>query len=225
MPYLNQMVKPKSSLPSVSVTAPEPAADPSTPDRILDAAHRVFLRRGTAGARTQEIAAEAGVNKALVHYYFGTKEALADAVFQRVASVLIPAIYAVLSAPDLTLQERIRRVAERQVAFHRSHPYMAIYLLSEVHTMPERLETLVGPHGRPSLSLLQAQLDAAVADGQIRPTAVSEFIVNLMSLLVFPVVARPMIRHVVGIGEVDYERFLDQRAEQVVTFFLAGLRP
>ena len=56
--------------------APEPAEDASTPDRILDAAHRVFLRRGTAGARTQEIAAEAGVNKALVHYYFGTKAAL-----------------------------------------------------------------------------------------------------------------------------------------------------
>jgi AcrR family transcriptional regulator len=219
------MVKPKSSLPSVSVSAPEPEADPSTPDRILDAAHRVFLRRGTAGARTQEIAAEAGVNKALVHYYFGTKEALAEAVFQRVASVLLPSIFGVLSAPELTLEERVRRVAERQVAFHRAHPYMAIYLLSEIHTVPERLEGLVGPHGRPSLAPLQAQLDAAAAAGTIRPTAVSEFMVNLMSLLVFPVVARPMIRHVVGMSDTDYDRFLDQRAEQAISFFLAGLRP
>jgi AcrR family transcriptional regulator len=219
------MVKPNSSLPSVSVSAPEPEADPSTPDRILDAAHRVFLRRGTAGARTQEIAAEAGVNKALVHYYFGTKEALAEAVFQRVASVLLPSIFGVLSAPELTLEERVRRVAERQVAFHRAHPYMAIYLLSEIHTVPERLEGLVGPHGRPSLAPLQAQLDAAAAAGTIRPTAVSEFMVNLMSLLVFPVVARPMIRHVVGMSDADYDRFLDQRAEQAISFFLAGLRP
>jgi TetR/AcrR family transcriptional regulator len=219
------MVKPNSSLPSVSVSAPEPEPDPSTPDRILDAAHRVFLRRGTAGARTQEIAAEAGVNKALVHYYFGTKEALAEAVFQRVASVFLPSIFAVLAAPDLTLEERINRVAERQVAFHRAHPYMAIYLLSEIHTVPERLEALVGPHGRPSLAPLQAQLDAAAAAGTIRPTAVSEFLVNLMSLLVFPVVARPMIRHVVGMSESEYDRFLDQRAAQAVSFFLAGLRP
>jgi AcrR family transcriptional regulator len=219
------MVKPNSSLPSVSVSAPEPEADPSTPDRILDAAHRVFIRRGTAGARTQEIAAEAGVNKALVHYYFGTKEALAEAVFQRVASVLLPSIFGVLSAPELTLEERVRRVAERQVAFHRAHPYMAIYLLSEIHTVPERLEGLVGPHGRPSLAPLQAQLDAAAAAGTIRRTAVSEFMVNLMSLLVFPVVARPMIRHVVGMSDADYDRFLDQRAEQAISFFLAGLRP
>jgi TetR/AcrR family transcriptional regulator len=219
------MVKPNSKLPSVSVGAPETVEDPSTQDRILDAAHRVFLRRGTAGARTQEIAAEAGVNKALVHYYFGTKEALAEAVFQRVASVFLPSLFGVLSAPDLTLEERVRRVAERQVAFHRAHPYMAIYLLSEIHTAPERLESLVGPHGRPSLEALQAQLDAAATAGTIRPTAVSEFLVNLMSLLVLPVVARPMIRHVVGMGEAEYDRFLDQRAEQVVTFFFAGLRP
>lgn len=209
----------------MSVGTPEAEADPSTPDRILDAAHRVFLRRGTAGARTQEIAAEAGVNKALVHYYYGTKEALAEAVFQRVASVFLPSLFGVLSAPDLTLEQRVRGVAERQVAFHRAHPYMAIYLLSEIHTVPERLEVLVGPHGRPALDPLQAQLDAAAAAGTIRPTAVSEFIVNLMSLLVFPVVARPMIRHVVGMSEADYDRFLDQRVEQAIAFFLAGLRP
>jgi AcrR family transcriptional regulator len=219
------MVKPNSKLPSVSVGAPEALEDPSTPDRILDAAHRVFLRRGTAGARTQEIAAEAGVNKALVHYYFGTKEALAEAVFHRVASVFLPSLFGVLSAPDLTLEERVRRVTERQVAFHRAHPYMAIYLLSEIHTAPERMESLVVPHGRPLLAALQAQLDAAATAGTIRPIAVSEFVVNLMSLLVLPVVARPMIRHVVGMDEAEYDRFLDQRAEQVVTFFFAGLRP
>ena len=219
------MVKPKSKSRRGSVETPAPVVDPSTADRILDAAHRVFLRRGTAGARTQEIAAEAGVNKALVHYYFGTKEALADAVFQRVASVLLPSMFGVLSAPDLSLAERVRRVAERQVAFHRTHPYMAIYLLSEIHTAPERLESLVGRHGRPSLELLRSQLDAAAAAGTIRPVTITEFMVNLISLLVFPVVARPMIRHIVGIGEAEYDQFLDQRAEQVVTFFFAGLRP
>ena len=204
---------------------PAPVVDPSTADRILDAAHRVFLRRGTAGARTQEIASEAGVNKALVHYYFGTKEELADAVFQRVASTFLPSLFGVLSAPELLPEERVRRVAERQVAFHRSHPYMAIYLLSEIHTAPERLDSLVGRHGRPSLASLQAQLAAAVAAGTIRPVTITEFMVNLMSLLVFPVVARPMIRHIVGIPEAEYDQFLDQRAEQVVTFFFAGLRP
>ena len=211
------MVKPKgSSLPD---------ADPSTRERILDAAHRVFVRRGTAGARTQEIADEAGVNKALVHYYFGTKTALADAVFARAASTFLPSLFGVLAAPELTLEARIAHVAERQVAFHRAHPYLAIYLLSEVHTAPERLDALVGAHGRPSLDALQAQLDAAAAAGTMRATTVAEFLVNLMSLLVFPVVARPMIRHVLGLAEAEYEQLLATRAEHAARFLLAGLRP
>src|ERR671927_432514 len=73
----------------------EPAAEPTVPnaeERILDAAHRVFLRRGSAGARTQEIADEAGVNKALLHYYFRSKERLAAAVFQRAATKLMPPV-------------------------------------------------------------------------------------------------------------------------------------
>src|SRR5205809_116474 len=68
----NQMVK--------HPITPEPVAD-DTESRILDAAHAVFLRSGTAGARMQEIADEAGVNKALLHYYFRNKERLAGAVF------------------------------------------------------------------------------------------------------------------------------------------------
>jgi len=57
--------------------------DRDTEQRILDAAHAVFVRRGSAGARMQEIAAEAGVNQALLHYYFRTKELLARAAFER----------------------------------------------------------------------------------------------------------------------------------------------
>ena len=76
------MVKPRSST-RRSAPPPPPPSDGETRDRILDAAHTVFIRKGTAGARTQEIADKAGVNKALVHYYYGTKATLADAIFEQ----------------------------------------------------------------------------------------------------------------------------------------------
>src|SRR6185312_14461379 len=86
-----------------------PAADADTERRILDAAHAVFLRRGTAGARMQEIADEAGVNKALLHYYFRSKDRLAEAVFQRVAGTLFPPVLAVM-ASDAEIEDKVRRV-------------------------------------------------------------------------------------------------------------------
>src|SRR5438477_12963371 len=83
--------------------------DGDTERRILDGAHAVFVRRGTAGARMQEIAAEAGVNQALLHYYFRSKEQLAQAAFARAASQFMPAVIEVL-ASDGELEDKVTRV-------------------------------------------------------------------------------------------------------------------
>src|SRR5690348_17551706 len=102
-------------------TNPPPSAD-GAEQRILDAAHRVFLRRGSAGARTQEIANEAGVNKALLHYYFRTKERLAAAVFRRAATKLLPPVIATLMSEE-TLETKIARVIEIELDVLLDHPY------------------------------------------------------------------------------------------------------
>src|SRR5437867_8601608 len=96
---------------------PEPASrtrDRGTEARILDAAHAVFLRRGTAGARMQEIAAEAGVNQALLHYYFRSKDRLAKAAFERAASQLMPAVIQVLGS-DGDLEHKVARVIDLEI--------------------------------------------------------------------------------------------------------------
>src|SRR3954470_4779926 len=93
--------RPKRSLRSPrssrSVRSPR-ARDGDTEQRILDAAHHVFVRRGTAGARMQEIAAAAGVNQALLHYYFRSKDRLSKAAFERAAAQFMPAAIGVLTS-------------------------------------------------------------------------------------------------------------------------------
>src|SRR5678809_229341 len=97
--------------------------DGDTEQRILDAAHRVFIRTGTAGARTQEIAKEAGVNSALLHYYFRTKERLAEAVFKRAAGQLFPAVIRILGS-DLELEEKVDRVVQVELQHLSKAPYL-----------------------------------------------------------------------------------------------------
>ena len=93
-------------------TPPDRPPDGNTEQRILDAAHAVFLRRGTAGARMQDIATEAGVNQALLHYYFRSKERLAEAVFRRAARQLLPAVIEVMASDAAARGEsRARRRA------------------------------------------------------------------------------------------------------------------
>src|SRR5205809_1718747 len=87
------------------------ARDGDTEQRILDAARSVFIRRGTAGARMQEIAAEAGVNQALLHYYFRSKDQLSAAVFEQMASRLFPTLLQTLMT-DSSLDEKIDRIID-----------------------------------------------------------------------------------------------------------------
>src|SRR5262245_57497751 len=90
---------------------PAPERDRDAEQRILDAAHNVFLRHGTAGARMQEIAAEAGVNQALLHYYFRSKDRLSHAAFERAASQFMPAVIEVL-ASDAEIDAKVARIVE-----------------------------------------------------------------------------------------------------------------
>src|SRR5947207_8101649 len=116
--------------------------DGDTEQRILDAAHIVFMRRGTAGARTQEIAKEAGVNSALLHYYFRTKERLAEAVFKRAAGQLLPAVIRVLGT-DLELEGKVERVVQIELQYLSKAPYLPGYILSELAHHPDRAPQLI----------------------------------------------------------------------------------
>src|SRR5437870_386929 len=117
--------------------------DGLTEQRILDAAHAVFLRRGTAGARMQEIAAEAGVNQALLHYYFRTKERLSHGAFERAAMQLMPAVIGVLSSSDLDLDAKVTRVVGLELDHLTRAPYLPGYIISELTHHPERVRQLI----------------------------------------------------------------------------------
>lgn len=206
--------------------------DPETEDRILDAANAVFLRRGTAGARMQEIADEAGVNKALLHYYFRSKDKLAEAVFQRAARELFPVILRTI-ASDASIEEKVARVVQHELEILSRNPQLPGYLLSEMHHHPERIEQLVTSiiGAAPSqvapaiLARLGAQIQEQVAAGTMRPIAAEQFLVNLVSLCIFPFAARPLLTVVLGMGPEGFDRLIEQRKQELAAFFLSALRP
>jgi AcrR family transcriptional regulator len=205
--------------------------DGDTERKILDAARTVFVRRGTAGARMQEIAEEAGVNQALLHYYFRSKDGLAMAVFRDTAGRLIPAAMAVLGSAD-PLEEKLERFVHLYIDTVRQNPFIPGYIIAELHHHPERLAGLVsqfagGPAPWVSQTFLQ-RLDRQIAErvsaGTMRPIAPEQLLVNLLSLCVFPFLARPLLDTVLGMDEEAFARFLDERRAELPRFILNGLR-
>jgi TetR/AcrR family transcriptional regulator len=198
--------------------------DDGTEERILEAARAVFLRRGMAGARMQEIADEAGVNKALLHYYFRSKEKLALAVFRSAAAQIIPRIYAILGSPE-ALEEKVRAVIAVELEFLERHPYFPGYVVSEIHYHPDLVRQVFGERGAPPLDVLREQLREQIAAGRMRPIGIDQFMVNLMSLLLFPFVARPVFAFLLNLEGGRFDDFIEDRKATLADFFLRGLRP
>jgi AcrR family transcriptional regulator len=205
--------------------------DGDTELRILDAARRVFIRRGTAGARMQEIAAEAGVNQALLHYYFRSKDRLAAMVFRDVAARLLPAIAELLGS-DASIEEKVERFVHLYIDGVRQSPFIPGYLVSELHQQPERLTALInaaGPAARIGADAVRHRLDEqlrqAAAAGAIRPITAEQFFLNMIALCVMPFLARPLLEALLGMDAGSFESFLDQRRAELPGFIVRGLRP
>ncbi len=221
--HIDRVVKPKSSTGRLKRKPPRP--DQETRERILDAAVAVLIRKGTAGSRTQEIADEAGVNKALVHYYFGTKAALADAIFERALSALVPKIFGILADPGRTIGQKVAAIVREQIDFHSARPFFAGYLVSELHAEPQRIARLMLGHGRVPLDVIRKQLKDASKAGAIRPISAEQFVANLMGLLIFPFAIRPALIQLLSLDEARWRAFLEERRRLLPDFFMAGLRP
>jgi AcrR family transcriptional regulator len=208
------------------------ARDGETERRILRAARSVFLRRGTSGARMQEIAEEAGVNQALLHYYFRSKEGLAEAVFRETAGHLAPALFQLLGS-DATIEQKVERFVQLYIDTVRESPFIPGYIVAELQFHPERITAFASEVAgvRPSrilrgyLRKLGQQIDAEAAAGRMRRIAPEQMLVNLLSLSVFPFIARPLLNVALDMDDAAFSRFLDERRAELPRFILNALRP
>jgi AcrR family transcriptional regulator len=190
------------------------------------------MRGGTAGARTQEIAAEAGVNSALLHYYFRSKERLAAAVFRQAAGELFPTVARVLLS-DLPLDQKVRQVIAIELDRLSRTPYLPAYIISELAYHPERIRELLaaltgeqpGALGQTVLTTIRAQIRAEVRAGRLRPIGAEQFLVNLLSLCIFPFAAQPMLAALLGLDGDSFARFIRDRRRELPEFFMKALRP
>ena len=204
--------------------------DQDTEQRILQAARKVFVQRGTAGARMQEIAEEAGVNQALLHYYFRSKQHLSEAVFAETAGRMFPAIIAILGSDD-SLSDKIDKVVETYLDNMMRSPFLPGYILSELHHHPERIPKLLGNLAgksfasaiAPALEKLDKQLAAEAKRNHTRRISAEQFLTNLLSLCVFPFAARPMLSAAFGFDDEGFARFIAARRKELPQFIMNAL--
>ena len=116
--------------------------DKQTEEKIFEAATDVFVEKGMDGARMQDIANHAGINKALLHYYYRTKDQLFNAVFEMIARKIFKK-FAPVFDENLTLEEKIRFFFKEHITFLQENPRLPGFILNEVNRNPARIRKLL----------------------------------------------------------------------------------
>ncbi|PKP52241.1 MAG: TetR/AcrR family transcriptional regulator [Bacteroidetes bacterium HGW-Bacteroidetes-1] len=195
----------------------------STEENILLAARKVFLQKGFMSARMQEIADEAGINKALLHYYFRTKEKLFEQIFSD-AFQLIKQSFTGSLLNSLTFSEFLRAFVHAYLHLLDQMPYLPQFILQELNRDSSRIITLFEQQKVP-MSAIKKLIATEVENGEIIAIKPEHLIVNIISLIVFPFVARPIIKTFIFNQNIeDYSRFNEGRGEEIVQFILRAIR-
>ena len=193
----------------------------TTEQKILEAAKAEFLEKGYNGARTSEIARRAGINKALLHYYFRNKERLFEEVFGYYFGQILPAIGRIVET-DAPILDKLEQIVHRYIDFFGANPDLPLFLLSELRLNPaEFLERIIAlKRGEFSyLRQLAGQMMEAAAAGEIRPVHPVHIMMNVISMCIFPFIARPMIINILEVPEPAFNELISQR-KQVISDFI-----
>ncbi len=196
-------------------------AGENTENQILVAAREVFIAKGFEGARMQEIADQAGINKALLHYYFRSKDKLFDAVFSEVALNLFPAMKQVLEA-ELGIKEKITFFVKNYIRTLQENPFIPAFVINTLNTNPERFLKFIKKSGINPLQL-QEQIDDEVEKGMIRPVKAEHLLVNLVSMCLFPFIARPIVQYIFEMNNEEYQTYLESRQNEIIDFVLKSI--
>ena len=197
--------------------------DENTEDQILEAAKNVFQSKGMDGARMQEIADKAGINKAMLHYYYRSKQLLFEAVFKNAFSLLAPQLNAVLN-DDSSIEDKIRNFTSNYISFIVKHPYLPNFIIQELNRNHDFILKMKDNNGFPNIEKFKKQVDDEVTKGLIKPISAEQLFINIMALNIFPFVAKPLIMAFTNSDDKHYKQLMEERKTEVANFIINSIK-
>lgn len=193
------------------------AKEKNTEDIIMNAAKTVFIEKGMDGARMQEIANEAGINKALLHYYFRTKNKL----FEKVFSIVFKDVFSTLEKAlneEMEIEKFVEEFIRQYISLLKNKPFLPQFVIHELNRKPERIVEYMQNSNFNKQKLFDL-VGYAVDQKIIRPIQPVHLITNIIAMCIFPFVAKPIITGFILDGDVEkYNIYIDERSEEVTKF-------
>ena len=198
--------------------------DKQTEEKIFEAATDVFVEKGMDGARMQDIATHAGINKALLHYYYRTKDQLFNSVFEMIAGKIFKR-FAPVFDENLTLEEKIRFFYREHIAFLQANPRLPGFLLNEVNRNPERIKKLLKNVDFDNIwSKLYNQHKEEFNSYNITQESMPQLMISIAALSVFPFAARGILEAILDKTGHNFNDYMEERKQFAADFVIKAIR-
>lgn len=197
--------------------------DTSTEERIKAAARKVFHQKGFAGTRTRDIAEEAGINHAMLNYYFRSKEKLFEIVMMETMAQFFKGVNLMLNDEKTSLDEKIDLIVSNYVDLLLKEPELPTFILNEVRPNPQAFVEQNPIKEALTHSVLTRQYAEAVARGEITEPNLMQAILNVIGLVIFPFIAKPILTSIINIPEEQYKALMLQRKTLIPQWIKAML--
>ena len=182
----------------------------STEDKILIAASKVFTEKGFSGTRTRDIAEEAGINLALLNYYFRTKEKLFEQVMKVKIVLLFGQIIPIVTNEKTSLDEKIDLASVKYFDILTKNPNLPIFVLSEIQKKTSDVKSILPFEKVLNNSYLMKQIKERKPD--VNPF---HFLLNFLSMTVFPFLGKPILQSFDLMNDTEFQKFVEERKTMV----------
>ncbi|MCL9808903.1 TetR/AcrR family transcriptional regulator [Flavobacterium luminosum] len=195
----------------------------STEEKIFEAAFKVFQSKGFTGARMQEIADEAGINKAMLHYFFRSKEKLFEAVFMNAFGKLAPQINQIFNSDDV-LFEKIEKFIHSYISFVMEYPFLPQFIIQEMNNNPEFVAKFLKDKKRPNPEKLLKQIEKEIELGSIKPIPPKQLVLDIFSMTAFPFAAQTLVKGIINISNEEFFRLMEERKKHIATQIINAIK-
>jgi AcrR family transcriptional regulator len=198
--------------------------DKQTEEKIFEAATDVFIEKGMDGARMQDIADHAGINKALLHYYYRTKDRLFNAVFEKIAGQMFKK-FAPVFDENISLEEKIRFFFKEHITFLQKNPRLPGFLLNEINHNPTRIKKLIQQIDVNKLWMtLEAQHKDELKKYNITRETMPQLMSSIAAISVFPFAARGILEVLFEKMNINFNDYMEERKEYAADFVIKAIK-
>jgi AcrR family transcriptional regulator len=201
------------------------AVDHTTEEKIKEAARKLFTQKGFEAVKTRDIAAEAGINLALLNYYFRSKQKLFDVVMLENMQQFVKGVAVILTNTELPLYNKMEQLVSHYIDILCATPDLAFFIFNQMRLAGHNEGASIPPEILAARELLHKQLSAEMESGRIAKIDPLHLMANMLGLVVFPFIASPLLKARTKVSDKKFIELMQERKKLIPIWIAAMLKP